>query len=70
MEFQMDKLIGFFWFIATVTSWVSFGFASWEWADSYDGGIYDSGMLVLMILWFVMSLVLFVVGLRLRKPSS
>jgi len=65
----MDKLIGFFWFIAMVTSWVSFGFASWEWADSYKSGIYDSGMLVLMILWFVMSLILFLIGLRLRKPS-
>ena len=66
----MDKLIGFFWFIATVTSWISFGFASREWAESYHGGIYDSGMLVLMVLWFVMSLVLFLVGLRLRKASS
>jgi hypothetical protein len=66
----MDKLIGFFWFIAMVTSWVSFGFASWEWADSYKSESYDSGMLVLTILWFVMSLVLFLIGLRLRKPSS
>jgi len=66
----MDKLIGFFWFIATVTSWISFGFASWEWAESYHVGIYDSGMLVLMVLWFVMSLVLFLVGLRLRTSSS
>jgi hypothetical protein len=66
----MDKFIGFFWFIAMVTSWVSFGFASWEWADGYKSGSYDSGMLVLMILWFVMSLVLFLIGLRLRKPSS
>ena len=66
----MDKLIGFFWFIAMVTSWVSFGFAAWEWADSYSSEMYDSGMLVLMILWFVISLVLFLIGLRLRKPSS
>ena len=66
----MDKLIGFFWFIATVTSWISFGFASWKWAESYQGGIYDSGMFVLMVLWFVISLVLFLVGLRLRKTSS
>ena len=66
----MDKLIGFFWFIAMVTSWVSFGFASWEWAGSYRDGLYDSGMLVLMLLWFVLSLILFFIGLRLRKPSS
>lgn len=66
----MEKLIHFFWFIATVTSWISFGVASWEWADSYSGGIHDNGMLVLMILWFVMSIVLFLVGLRLRKASS
>jgi hypothetical protein len=66
----MDKFLSFVWFIATTTSWISFGVASWEWADSYNGGIYDSGMLVLMILWFVMSLVLFLVGLRLRRPTS
>ena len=70
MELAVEKLISFFWFIATVTSWVSFGVSSWEWADSYNGASYDTGMLVLMIFWFVMSLVLFVVGLRLRKPSS
>ena len=66
----MDRYLGFVWFVATVTSWISFGFASWEWADSYGSGIHDSGMLVLMILWFVMSLVLFLVGLGLRKTSS
>ena len=66
----MDKLLSFFWFIATVTSWISFGVASWAWADSYRSGLYDGGMFVLMILWFVMSLVLFLIGLRLRKPSS
>ncbi|HJR81080.1 MAG TPA: hypothetical protein VJ821_13475 [Anaerolineales bacterium] len=61
----MDKYLKFVWLIATVTSWISFGFASWEWADNFD-----SGMLMLMILWFVMSLILFMVGLRFRKPSS
>ena len=66
----MDKLISFAWFIATVTSWISFVVASWEWADSYRGGLYDSGMLFLMILWFVMSLVLFFIGLQLRRRSS
>ena len=66
----MDKLISFFWFIATVTSWVSFGFASWQWAESYDGTVFNNAMLVLMILWFVLSHVLFLIGLRLRKPSS
>ena len=66
----MDKLIRFFWFIATVTSWISFGVASWAWADSYGSVSHNNGMLILMILWFVMSLVLFLVGLRLRKSSS
>ena len=66
----MDNLLRIAWFIATVTSWISFGVASWEWADSYQGRIYDSGMLVLMILWFVMSLILFAIGLRFRKSSS
>jgi hypothetical protein len=66
----VDKLVSFFWFIAAVRSWVSFGVASWEWADSYHDGIYDTGMLFLMLFWFVMSLVLFLVGLRLRKPSA
>ena len=63
----MDKLTSFFWFSATVTSWISLGVASWEWADSYGSGIHDTGMLVLTILWFVMSLILFLIGLRLRK---
>lgn len=66
----MDRFLSFVWFIATTTSWISFGFASWKWAESYSGGIYDNGMLVLMILWFVMSLILFLIGLRLRKSSS
>lgn len=65
----MDKLISFFWFIATITSWISFGVASWGWADSYAGRD-DNEMLVLTILGFVMSLVLFLIGLRLRKSSS
>ena len=43
---------------------------SWEWAGSYRNGLYDGGMLVLMILWFLMSLVIFLIGLRLRKLSS
>ncbi len=61
----MDTLLRIAWFIATVTSWLSFGFASWEWAADFD-----RGMLSLMILWFVMSLLLFFVGLRFRKSSS
>lgn len=65
----MDKPISFFWFIATITSWISFDVASWGWADSYGSGD-DNRMLLLMILWFVMSLVLFLIGLRLRKSSS
>ena len=61
----MDTYFKFTWFIATITSWISFGFASWKWADSFD-----RGMFTLMILWFVMSLILLAVGLRLRKSSS
>ena len=61
----MDRYFKFAWFIATITSWISFGFASWKWADRLD-----RGMLTLMIMWFVMSLVLFAVGLRFRKSSS
>ena len=61
----MDKYLKFVWLIATVTSWLSFGFASWEWANDFD-----RGMLMLTILWFVMSLILFAVGLRFRKSAS
>ena len=61
----MNTLLRIAWFIATITSWLSFGFASWEWANSFD-----RGMLMLMVLWFVMSLILFAVGLRFRKSSS
>ena len=65
-ESAMDKLFRFFWFIAMVTSWVSFGYASWEWAGSYRNGLYDGGMLVLMILWFLMSWSSFRSSARLR----
>jgi len=62
----MDKYLKFAWFIATVTSWISFAVATWFWADDLN----DQGMLTLMILWFVMSLTLFVAGLRFRKSPS
>ena len=61
----MDKYLKMAWFIATVTSWISFGVASWEWANHFD-----RGMLILMILWFAISIILFMIGLRFRKPSS
>jgi hypothetical protein len=62
----MEKLLGIAWLFATLISWISFSVASWFWADD----ISNSGMFVLTILWFVMSLFLFLVGLRYRKPSS
>ena len=61
----MNKFLGFAWLIATTTSWISFGVASWEWADNPT-----NAMMTLTILWFAMSLVLFLIGLRLNKPSS
>ena len=60
----MEKYLSIAWLVATITSWLSFGFASWELADRYD-----PGMLALTILWFVLSVILFVVGLRYRKTS-
>lgn len=62
----MEKYLNFAWFIAIVTSWISFGFASWQWAEN----MFDSGRLALVVLWFVMSVILFAVGLRFRKSSS
>ena len=61
----MEKYIGIAWLIATVISWISFGVASWFLADDFD-----VGTLALAILWFAMSLVLFFIGLRLRKSSG
>lgn len=61
----MDNYLKFVWVMATITSWFSFGFASWEWAHDFD-----RGMLTLMVLWFVLSLILFMVGWRFRKSSS
>ena len=61
----MNKFLGFAWFIATVTSWISFGFASWELAERFE-----TSTLILTILWFLMSVILFWVGLQLRKSSS
>ena len=60
----MEKYIGIAWLIATVISWISFGVASWFLADDFE-----AGTLVLTILWFLMSLFLFYIGLRLRKSS-
>ena len=62
----MEKLLGIAWLFATLISWISFSVASWFWADD----ISNSGMFVLTILWFVISFILFLVGLRYRKPSS
>ena len=61
----MGKYLGIAWLVATIISWVSFGVASWFWADDFG----NIGMLVLTLLWFVISLSLFLIGLRLRKPS-
>jgi hypothetical protein len=61
-EETMEKYLGIAWLVATLISWVSFGVASWFLADDFE-----MGTLVLTILWFVMSLVLFFIGLRLRK---
>ncbi len=60
----MENYLSIAWLVATITSWLSFGFASWELADGYD-----PGMLALTVLWFVISLGLFLIGLRYRKIS-
>ncbi|HXQ39416.1 MAG TPA: hypothetical protein VN843_35780 [Anaerolineales bacterium] len=61
----MEKYLGIAWLIATVISWNSFGVASWFLADRFE-----IGTLVLTILWFLMSVILFFIGLRLYKPSA
>ena len=61
----MEKYLGIAWLVATIISWLSFGVASWFWADDFG----NTGMLVLTLLWFVINLSLFLIGLRLRKPS-
>ncbi|HSL27948.1 MAG TPA: hypothetical protein VK900_02010 [Anaerolineales bacterium] len=61
----MNKYLQIVWLIATVTSWLSFGFASWQWADGFN-----RGMFVLTLLWFIISLVLFMIGFWFRKSSS
>ncbi|HEU0297696.1 MAG TPA: hypothetical protein VFR47_33445 [Anaerolineales bacterium] len=61
----MEKYLGIAWLIATVVSWISFGVASWFLADGFE-----AGTLVLTILWFLMSVILFLIGLRLRKSPS
>jgi hypothetical protein len=55
----MEKYLRFAWLIATITAWLS----SWNWAEDVD----NPGMQALTILWFVISLVLFLVGMRFRK---
>lgn len=61
----MEKYLGIAWLVATIVSWLSFGVASWFLADRFE-----IGTLILTILWFLMSIILFFIGLRLRKPSS
>lgn len=61
----MEKYLSIAWLIAMVTSWISFGFASWTLADDFS-----EETLILTILWFLMSVILFLIGLRLRKLSS
>ena len=61
----MEKFLGFAWLVATITSWISFGVASWFLADRFE-----IGTLILTILWFLMSVILFFIGLRLYKPSA
>jgi hypothetical protein len=61
----MEKYLGIAWLVATVIPWVSFGVASWFLADRFE-----PGTRVLAILWFLMSVILFWIGLRLRRPSS
>jgi hypothetical protein len=60
----MQKYMDIAWLIATMISWISFSTASWFLADDFD-----TGTLVVAILWFLMSVVLFHIGLRLRKSS-
>ena len=64
-EKAVEKYLGFAWLVATITSWISFGVASWTLADDFN-----DGTLILTILWFLMSVILFWVGLKLRKQSS
>lgn len=62
----MEKFINFAWLIATTTSWISFAVASWFWADDS----FDRGLAILTILWFVMSIVLFVIGYKMRNQQN
>lgn len=59
---NLEKYLGIAWLVAMVISWISFGVASWFLADDFE-----TGTLVLALLWFLMSVILFWVGLRLRK---
>jgi len=61
----MEKYLRFAWLFATLISWVSFSVASWFMADDFE-----TGTLVLTILWFLMSVFLFVVGLRMRDSKQ
>ena len=58
----MEKYLGFAWLVMTITAWISFGRASWEWAQYFE-----RGMLELTIFWFVISLALFGLGMRFRN---
>ena len=62
----MEKYVNVTWAFATMISWLSFGTASWFWANEYP----DTGLGLLTILWFAISLVLFFIGYRLRNKQN
>ena len=61
---DMEKYPGPAWLIITVISWLTFGASAWFWAENFG----DARMLILVLVWFVTSLALVAVGMRLRKP--
>ena len=61
----MNKYIGITWLVVTLISWVNFAVASWFWADDME-----PGLLVLVVLWFVISLILFLTGWQLRDRMT
>ncbi|HMZ07333.1 MAG TPA: hypothetical protein PK078_06915 [Anaerolineales bacterium] len=61
----MNKYIGITWLVVTLISWVNFAVASWFWVDDME-----PGLLVLVVLWFVISLILFLTGWQLRDRMT
>jgi len=62
---MIDKLFSFAWLFMVITSWGSFGYASWHWLD--HGSSRSFGF---ALFWLVINLFLIYFGSKFAKKSN